>query len=69
VLAVGTDEAFNPIDAGWLHPDAVVFKADLSDTGQRQKEFRVNAMRWGVVVGPIFEGENVDSGTVYGGQT
>jgi hypothetical protein len=69
VLAVGADEAFNPIDAGLLHPDPVVFKADVSDTGQRQKECRVSAMRWAVLVGPIFDDESVDSGTVCGGRT
>ena len=45
-----------------------MFKVDVSGAGQRQKEFRVIAMRWGVVVGPVFEDESVDSGTVYGGR-
>jgi hypothetical protein len=43
---VGADEAFNPTDVGELYPDAVVFKADVSGADQRQKEFRVIAIRW-----------------------
>jgi hypothetical protein len=67
-LAVEQDEAFNPIDEGVLCPDGVVFRTNASETGRRRGnlgEGHRNVL--GVVLGPIFEDESVDYGTVYAG--
>ena len=67
-LAVGADEAFNPIDVRMLHPDAgVLTRMSGTRAGGRRNSGPIHAL--GSVVGPIFEDESVDSGTIYGSQT
>ena len=48
VLAVGADEAFNPIDVRMLHPDAVVLTR-MSGRGPEAEGIRANTMRWGAL--------------------
>jgi hypothetical protein len=65
---VGADEAFNPNDVRMLHPDAVVLTR-MSGRGPEAEGIQGQYNALGSVVGPIFEDESVDSGTVYGSQT
>ena len=68
-LAVGADEAFNLIDVGMLGPDAVAFKGECLGRGLEAEEIRgLHCMCCRAVLGPIFEDESIDSGTVYAGR-